>query len=124
MKVVNLTPHEVRIVDEQGNLIAAIPSSGVARAEQRDIPAGSLELDGSLVPCVRTELGGVELPEPTEEVVFIVSNITVQAAKAIGRSTEDLFFPSGVPLRDANGQIIGVRALAHAGVGMTHFQVY
>ena len=114
MKLINLTPHEVRIVDAEGNLVAAIPSSGVARAEQRDIPLDSIEFKGSSIPCVRTEFGGVELPEPTEGVAYIVSNITVQAAQAVGRSVEDLLFPSGVPLRDANGQIIGVRALARA----------
>lgn len=96
MKVVNLTPHEVRIVDEQGNLVVAIPSSGVARASQSDVPAGSIEFEGSLIPVVTTEFGGVELPEPTEGVAYIVSNITVQAAKAVGRSVEDLFFPSAV----------------------------
>lgn len=114
MKVVNLTPHEVRIVDESNELIAAIPSSGVARAEQRDVPAGSIEFDGSSIPVVLTEFGGVELPEPTEEVAYIVSTITVQAAKAVGRPVWDLLFPSGVPIRDANGQIVGVRALARA----------
>ena len=114
MKVINLTPHEVRIVDESNALIVAIPSSGVARAEQRDESAGSIEFEGSSIPVVKTEFGGVELPEPTEGVVYIVSNITVQAAKAVGRSVEDLLFPSGVPIRDVNGQIIGVRALARA----------
>ena len=114
MKVINLTPHEVRIVDASNALIVAIPSSGVARAEQRDESAGSLEFEGSLIPVVKTEFGGVELPEPTEGVAYIVSNITVQAAKAVGRSVEDLLFPSGVPVRDANGQIVGVRALARA----------
>lgn len=112
MKVINLTPHAVRIIDDENNLVTEIPSSGVARAAQRDIPAESLEFEGSSIPVVKTEFGGVELPEPTEGVVYIVSNITVQAAKAVGRSTEDLLFPSGVPVRDANGQIIGVRALA------------
>jgi hypothetical protein len=114
MEVVNLTPHEVRIVDESNELIAAIPSSGVARATQQDVPAGSIEFDGASIPVVKTEFGGVELPEPTEGVVYIVSNITVQAAKAVGRSTADLLFPSGIPIRDAQGQIVGVRALARA----------
>lgn len=114
MDLVNLTPHTVRIVDGDNNVIAAIPSSGVARADQQDTPADSVEFDGASIPCVRTVFGGVELPEPTEGVAYIVSNITVQAAKAVGRTTGDLLFPSGVPVRDADGQIIGVRALARA----------
>lgn len=114
MKLINLTPHTVTIVDGDNNVIASIPSSGVARADQTDIPSGSIEFEGASILVVKTEFGGVELPEPTEGVAYIVSNITVQVAKAVGRSVEDLFFPSGVPVRDANGQIIGVRALARA----------
>jgi len=114
MELINLTPHTVTVVDGDNNVIVAIPSSGVARASQQDVPAGSIEFDSASIPVVRTEFGGVELPEPTEGVVYIVSMITAQAAKAVGRSVEDLLFPSGIPIRDANGQIIGVRALARA----------
>ncbi len=116
MKIRNFTPHAVRIIGEEGNLIVAIPSEGVARAEQKDTPQGSLRaINGGLIPTVRTEFGGlIGLPDPEEGVLLIVSNILVQAAKAVGRSTDDLLFPSGVPMRDAAGQIIGVRALAWA----------
>jgi len=114
MELINLTPHAVTVVDGDNNVIASIPSSGVARASQQDVPAGSIEFDGASIPVVKTEFGGVELPELAEGVVYIVSMITVQAAKAVGRSVEDLLFPSGIPIRDANGQIIGVRALARA----------
>lgn len=114
MELRNLTPHEVRVVDDQGNLIVAVPSVGVARANQRDESAGFVEVNGVLVPVVKTVFEGTDLPEPTEGVAYIVSKITVDAAAASGRSTEDLFFPSGVPMRDAAGQIIGVRALAQA----------
>ncbi len=113
--IINLTPHTVHIVDEEGNLIVGFPSKGVARAEQHDTPAGVMDIWGAQVPTVRTKFGGlVGLPEPKEGVLLIVSNILVQAARACGRPTADLLFPSGVPLRDENGQIIGVRALAWA----------
>lgn len=111
----NFTPHAVRIVDEAGNMLAEFPTEGAARAEQKDTPQGDLELNGTFVPTVRTEFGGlIGLPSPEEGVLLIVSNILVQAAKAVGRSTDDLLFPSGIPLRDEKGQIIGVRALAWA----------
>jgi len=114
MKLINLTPHEVTIVDEDGNTLLAIPSSGVARAAQRDVPAGSIETEGVVVPVVITEFGETDgLPEPTEEVAFIVSIITLNAAKAQGRSTADLFITSGL-VRDDKGQPIGCRALARA----------
>ena len=115
MQIRNLTPHAVRIVDEQGSLLAEFPSEGAARAEQRDTPQGDLLIGTAAVPTVRTEFGGlIGLPDPEEGVLLIVSNILVQAAKEVGRPTDDLLFPSGIPLRDAAGQIIGVRALAWA----------
>lgn len=83
---------------------------GVARAQQTDRKVGSI----GAVPVVQTEFGKVvDLPEPAEEVMFIVSIITLNAAKAQGRSTEDLLITSS-PVRDDQGRIVGCRALARA----------
>jgi len=74
MEIVNLTPHEVKVLDDDDNVIATFPSVGVARARQHDVPAGEIES----IPVVKTEFGEVSgLPEPTEDAVFIVSRITV-----------------------------------------------
>lgn len=115
MEFRNLTPHPVAITIDGQTTAVAIPSVGVARAIQRDVPLGSVEIDGVLVPVVQTVYEGTDgLPEPTEGVRFIVSSITIEAARAAGRVTNDLLFPSGFAKRDANGQIIGVSALAQA----------
>ena len=91
MEIVNLTPHEVKVLDDDDNVIATFPSVGVARARQHDVPAGEIES----IPVVKTEFGEVSgLPEPTE-----------------GRSTDDLLTTSGA-VRDSQGRIVGCRAFA------------
>ena len=39
----------------------------MARADQTDIPSGSIEFEGASILVVKTEFGGVELPEPLRE---------------------------------------------------------
>ena len=108
MEIVNLTPHEVKVLDDDDNVIATFPSVGVARARQHDVPAGEIES----IPVVKTEFGEASgLPEPTEDAVFIVSRITVEAARAQGRTTDDLLTTSGA-VRDDQGRIVGCRAFA------------
>lgn len=108
MKVVNLTPHKVTVFDDDGVVIKTYPSEGVARASHVNTPVDNV--DGVLV--VSTSYGEVTgLPEPTEGVVYVVSFITANAAKAHGRTTDDLLLTSG-PVRDDEGRVIGCRAFA------------
>lgn len=106
--VTNLTPHEVRVYNDDDVVVKTYPSAGVARASQVNTPVDNV--DGVLV--VSTSYGEVTgLPEPTEGKVYIVSFITVNAAKAHGRSTDDLLVTSS-PVRNDRGQVIGCRAFA------------
>ena len=108
MRIVNLTPHEVKIVDGGNNVVAVFPSDGVARVGQSVVLVD--EIDS--IPVVKTEFGEVlGLPEPAEDTVFIVSRITVEVARAQGLSTDDLLVTSGA-VRDDQGRIVGCRALA------------
>lgn len=108
MRVVNLTPHEVTVFDDNDVVIKTYPSAGLARASQANTPVDNI--DGVLV--VSTSYGEVTgLPEPTEGTVFIVSFITVNAARAHGRTTDDLLVTSS-PVRNDRGQVIGCRAFA------------
>ena len=108
MEIRNLTPHEVKVLDADNGVVATFPSVGMARARQNDVPVGDIES----IPVVETEFGEVTgLPEPTEDVVYIVSIITVKAASAHGRSTDDLLITSQA-VRDDQGRIIGCRAFA------------
>ena len=72
------------------------------------MPVGEIES----ITVVKTEFGEVlGLPVSAEVVTYIVSRITVEAAQAQGRSTDDLLTTSGA-VRDSQGRIIGCRAFA------------
>ena len=40
MKLHNLTPHEINIIDTNGNIVLAIPSEGIARAQSTRAQSG------------------------------------------------------------------------------------
>jgi hypothetical protein len=132
MKILNLTPHPVVVLrdDPEGpitgftgvgpaakegrfSVVAEFPPAGtVARAAQTDEVVGELEINGTKVPLIRTVFGEpTELPEPSDGVYLIVSVITAQAAKAAGRTVDDLLITSD-PVRDDKGKFIGVRKFA------------
>ncbi|AVF26395.1 hypothetical protein [Paenibacillus larvae] len=103
VEVVNLTPHELTILDENNNVIHRIPSSGFARAHQTREHIG--DING--IPAYKTSFGEVEgLPAPQEDVIYVVSALTAQAAP----HRDDLYIPDN-QVRDAEGRIIGCRAL-------------
>lgn len=106
----NLTPHAATVMSNDGEVVATFPSEGVARAAQADVQVG--EING--IPIVKTTFGEVvDLPAPEEGVYLIISIITLNAARAGGRSTDDLLITSG-PVRDDSGRIIGCKALGRA----------
>lgn len=108
-EIINLTPHDVNVVAEDGSPIATFPSKGIARAAQQDVPVVT---NNAGVEIVRTQFGAtVDLPAPEEGKLFIVSIITVSAARAEGRPTDDLLITS-TPVRDEAGRIVGCRRLA------------
>lgn len=107
MKIINLTPHAVTLING-GNEIK-FDSQGVARAKQIETVAGEMEICGQKIPTVRMEYGEPEdLPEPKAGVCYIVSYITAMAAKAKGRGTNDLLMTADL-VRNEEGQIIGCR---------------
>jgi len=132
MKIVNLTPHPVIIVrdDPEGantgfvgvgpatkeikySVVETIaPAGPVARARQTDENVGEVKVNGHAVPLVTSKYGDpTDLPAPEEGTYYVVSILTAQAAKAVGRSTSDLLVTSD-PVRDATGKIVGCRKFA------------
>ena len=86
----------------------SIPSSGIARVASSETVAG--EVEG--VPLVRMQFGRLEgLPRPSLNTWLVVSAITAQAARAQGRSTDDLLLTTGL-VRDDDGRILGCTAFA------------
>ena len=86
MKIINLTPHTVNIIQD-GKVTATYPSAGIARAEHTDKKIGSI----NNIPIYSTSFGVVTgLPKPSPYAFYIVSLATAQAAQRNGRTTGDL----------------------------------
>ncbi|MDD7029296.1 MAG: hypothetical protein PUI49_07115 [Prevotellaceae bacterium] len=105
MKLINLTPHIINIVAEDGTRLRDIEMSGIiARVGQREEVIGNL--DG--IPVTRQVFGEVmNLPEPQEGVAFIVSRLVAVAAT----DRDDLFIP-GPMVRNDQGQPCGCKGLS------------
>ena len=109
MAILNLTPHQITILDANGAEVAVFPPTGtVARAAQSDETCGVVEG----IEVVKTTFGKpTNLPAPKEGVWLVVSLATANAALAAGRPVEDLLLTSS-PVRDETGRIIGCRRFA------------
>lgn len=103
MKILNLTPHPVHVIDKKGEVVRTFPASGkVARLEVETERTGVI--DG--IPTVRTKFGDPEgLPAPTGGTFYIVS----QLIKSALPYRADLLVPADV-VRDSEGRVIGCRA--------------
>lgn len=103
MRVVNLTPHEVRVVDEEARVIRSWPSAPCpARVEAARVPLS--ELDGIPLMAER-RTRAANLPEPEEGVWFIVSSVVGSAHP----ERDDLLVPSDL-VRDGRGVVTACRS--------------
>ncbi len=104
MEIINLTPHEIKVLDAGNNLIHSFPSAGLARCQVTRQQVGNV----NSIPVNRTVFGAVEgLPEQQEGVIYVVSAIVAQACK----NRSDLVIPDDA-VRDEQGRIVGCRAFA------------
>ena len=103
-KVVNCTPHSISFVDALGNIIEEVAPSGIL---PRCITSRKVVGFVNGIPVNETIFDKVvNLPEPEEDTIFIVSKLVAEAA-----NREDLYIVDDT-VRDENGRIIGCRALA------------
>ena len=102
MNTINLTPHNIRLVREDGIEKNYPPSGKIARVDIQDQIAGAL--DGA--PIRYGEVAGITgIPERKEDTVFIVSHFVLQNSQR-----HDLIAPdTNNAVRDDKGNIIGVR---------------
>jgi hypothetical protein len=108
-KIINMTPHEV-VLMRSPNEYQTFPSQGVARLVEERIVAGALEDEKAIGCPIQTcyiKYGRIEnLPEPQEDVFYIVSALVGPIAAQMGR--HDCLSPdSGRAIRE-NGTIVGV----------------
>ena len=104
-KIINLTPHPVVILGDNGQTIATIPVSGlIARCNVKTETVG--DLNGIPVTETVFESTGL-LPEQMDGVFYVVSRITLLNY----RDRKDLVTPNEV-IRDRDGIIVGCKSLA------------
>lgn len=109
--VINLTPHTINLVAEDGTQLLSLESQGVARVASTTEVVGFLQVGGVAVPQTHTTFGEVEgLPDPTSGVGYVVSNMIISALAQQGIRRNDLFTP-GLQVRDEQGRVIGCRSL-------------
>jgi len=98
--LINLTGHNLNLLDENNQEYLTIPSDGIIRLQEKIEPAGSVaeRLNGSSVtvnvPLTKKSYGGTELPSKEEGVLYIVSLAVAQYAKEQGRN--DFVVPSDI----------------------------
>lgn len=102
--LVNLTPHDLNIVQIDGSVLTVAPSGVCPRCSSSEVADGTI---GSLIQITRQTLGEVEgLPEMLPATFYIVSRLVASAA-----NRPDLLVP-GPLLRDDKGRVIGCRGLS------------
>jgi hypothetical protein len=105
-RLVNLTPHQLRVVDHNGATVLDLPPPDIpARIGQTTV--AEQHLGPTRVPLRTIRYGPpTSLPEQTDNTILIVSRVVAQEL-----DRPDLVFPDE-EIRDNNGRITGCRALA------------
>lgn len=105
VKIVNLTPHAINLVGQDGTQIAVFqPSGNIARCTTNKTVVSTVAVGDTTVNVNRTTFRGVTgLPDEEEGTFFIVSAIVAQAMKG---DRYDLLIVDNT-VRDEEGQIIG-----------------
>ena len=101
MNIVNLTPHNVTYINENGEKEVFEASGNIARVEQFlfSIPGSKYNLKTTVPSCV------VGLPATDVNTIYIVSAMVREAEK----ERDDLWSPTSF-IRDEEGNIIGCEA--------------
>lgn len=115
--IVNLCPHDITIMRETGKnefeeIVRILPSGTVARCNSKTEKHGYLKLPEKGLPSIQlTETSYYEvmdLPEPKEGVIYVVSSLVAEAMRNSGRT--DIRIINGT-IRGPQGEILGGRSL-------------
>ena len=114
--MINLTPHEIVIVEQDGSEIVSFPASGViARVSVIEKVTGTISFDGIPVDVISSDFGEVEgLPALSElegYERFLVSSMVLDR---LGPEWSGIAFAPDTgksAVRDAQNQIVGVTRL-------------
>lgn len=115
MKLINLTPHDITLLDSNNVVKHIIPSSGVARVDMIDSSDTSLMLFDGIDVVVKkpskTRLNNT-LPALGADVMYIVSRPVFDTANTDARGASDLL-TVGDTVRDGS-TILGCKNLIRA----------
>ena len=107
MTVINLTPHEVRVIREGHDDLVFPPSGKVARLSMNEL--STFDYEGIDIPVDLVEFGHLEdQPLKSQGTWYIVSLPTALAVKRT-----DFLVPYA-EVRDESGRIVGCRSLARS----------
>ena len=108
MTWINLTPHPINVVAQDGRIAIIKPSGSVARVEISVTGQDILSIDGIDITCYSHRKGGhvTGLPDEVWQTYLIVSGMVREALP----ERMDLFSPSDL-VRDSAGQPVGCRGL-------------
>lgn len=99
----NLTPHDVRVLNDNNEVVVVLNSEGIARVSSETKVVDTL----NGVPITETVFGEVTgLPPETEGTYYIVSRMVASAAS----ERRDLLVP-GLQIRDEQGRVVGCKSL-------------
>ena len=99
----NLTPHDVRGLNDNNEVVVVLDSEGIARVSSESKVVDTL----NGVPITETVFGEVTgLPPETEGTYYIVSRMVASAAS----ERRDLLVP-GLQVRDEQGRGVGCKSL-------------
>ena len=114
--MINLTPHEIVIVEQDGAEIASFPASGViARISVTEKVTGSISFDGVPIDIISSTFGEVEgLPSLSDlegHERFLVSSMVLDR---LGSEWSGIAFAPDTgksAVRDSQGRVVGVTRL-------------
>jgi len=109
MKAVNLTPHDITIMTDEGSVMNIPPSGTIARITLIKTDCATVEIGDTIIPVVRNQANGkiTGLPKQLQGTVYIVSRAVAEMA---GNRRDDLYFPDS-SIRDDSGNIVACRCL-------------
>jgi len=111
MKILNLTPHPVTIINPSGSVTITPEGGPLPRlVEETTLMEWSLDRECVVIPITHVRVGSVEnLPDVDPDTMLIVSQMVCRACP----DRPDLLFPYPV-VRDDMGRIVGCEGLAFA----------
>jgi len=105
VNLINLTGHDVTIIDENGKS-RTYPSSGHLRVSSRTEPIDKIRNHGLTITLLEITEEYLDLPAEKDGTMYIVSGVTAARARR-----NDLVTPSRIA-RDKDGKVVGCHALA------------